>query len=620
MKNYAKGMLAMMLVTSSMAVPTMAVEATSAVQVKSMTQQADAVQNIALDKKWTIRFNQPIAKNVDLRANFHVVDEHGEEMQLLLDISTDRKTVTATPANRYKREMLYTLTVDEGLEAENGKKLKQTVTKKFKTETRDAVSSYEYAKSYIIENTSDTEQTITWKDTADAIVFNSSGDVFTNFSSVKNGYKLAAGKKMHISLHTSKEAPIASDVVMNETTEGVYQTITIAKYGAVRITNDKSQTAKINIIEGTQVANPEMTIYSSSTGKAMSVQRQIAYGFYADKGTTNILSNEYDAPFKLKVPSYTGVKFEEVDEMALKNYYVEPNETVQVTSKIRVNPVITMPIRIMNDHNEEVQYDILSYTGANIAMIMKEEKVTKAASDNEEYIYYDGDTVIHNKQGTKRLRLSAPTRNVVYQPTSEKAITAYDIAPNETVRMTSTQPSSLITGTALEVKNTTNAVQTYDAVEYVNDWFSFNSGHYKVSPNVVGHVNVTQGDNSETILQNTSNAPLHIMAPGRFVKYETHQATVFSTKTLKKGESTTITSSAKSYHGMKNDEFIVTGDVGASYRAKTQQLAGNDEELVHTYSKATDFKERVWYQKKTVITNTSDLPITVAVNKYMNFE
>lgn len=79
-------------------------------------------RDVAVDKKWTIKFSKEISANVVNKDNFQVLDSNGQALQVQVSRGSDGKTVNILPPQqKYKNGQTYSLVIKSstGLKSEN---------------------------------------------------------------------------------------------------------------------------------------------------------------------------------------------------------------------------------------------------------------------------------------------------------------------------------------------------------------------------------------------------------------------------------------------------------------------------------------------------------------------
>lgn len=303
MKKSAAAVLTAMLVTSGMAsIPTSA-NAETTVTPKALKEWQLSTE-IALDKKWTISFNQGISKDVDLTKYVSVVDEQGSVISTKLSLSEDQKKIIVAPVKKYHAAARYTLMIKEGLPSMKGKALKDTIQKKF--ETVNPVSYDMYDKSYLIENTNSGPTTVTLNQPA----FNT---VYKAKSTLGQGYNEVSFNAVG-NLITQNERKFDDTKYYNENTisigfENIVENTSTAPlefYGPARFSNFKDSNEKA------------LTYYTLQPGEQATVCT------IEPKGTE--FSSTYVVQDKTKTGKFTTEQFTKENESTSKdsiefNYY-----------------------------------------------------------------------------------------------------------------------------------------------------------------------------------------------------------------------------------------------------------------------------------------------------------
>lgn len=136
--------------------PAMIVEAKEA-SVTALAKNFAESTDVPLDKRWTITFNKAVSKNADLEKFVYVEDSAKNKVPIEISINTARTKVYVEPIEKYKAGETYQLMISQALTSESGKKLKDTVVKKFTTIGAKQV----FQQSYKVTNTTNEEQEVT---------------------------------------------------------------------------------------------------------------------------------------------------------------------------------------------------------------------------------------------------------------------------------------------------------------------------------------------------------------------------------------------------------------------------------------------------------------------------
>lgn len=76
--------------------------------------------NIEADKSWVVEFNKKIDKNTINNSNILVTDENGQQVPINISIRDDESSITISPKDKYAYGKTYSLTIGDGLKAQNG--------------------------------------------------------------------------------------------------------------------------------------------------------------------------------------------------------------------------------------------------------------------------------------------------------------------------------------------------------------------------------------------------------------------------------------------------------------------------------------------------------------------
>ncbi|WP_096202976.1 GDSL-type esterase/lipase family protein [Bacillus sp. FJAT-45350] len=90
-------------------------------------------KDIAIDKAWTITFNQPIKRETVSSKTLYVLDDKGKQVSTLYKFSDDNKEVTVFPVGIYENGKTYSLHILTGIKDMNGNTLSKNVNMPFTT-------------------------------------------------------------------------------------------------------------------------------------------------------------------------------------------------------------------------------------------------------------------------------------------------------------------------------------------------------------------------------------------------------------------------------------------------------------------------------------------------------
>lgn len=89
--------------------------------------------DIPVNKKWEIKFSQPININ-SISDKIKVIDEKTKkEIPISMSLEKNNRSIVISLIGKYNPESEYSLTIDKGIASSHNKKLKEPITMKFKT-------------------------------------------------------------------------------------------------------------------------------------------------------------------------------------------------------------------------------------------------------------------------------------------------------------------------------------------------------------------------------------------------------------------------------------------------------------------------------------------------------
>lgn len=619
MKKSAAAVLTAMLVTSGMASITTSASAETTVTSKALKEWQSSTE-IALDKKWTISFNQGISKDVDLTKYVSVVDEQGSVISTKVSLSEDQKKIIVAPVKKYHAAARYTLTIKEGLPSIKGKALKDTIQKHF--ETVNPVTYGTYDKSYLIENTNSGPTTVTLNQPADYIVYDKAKQMKRQYMNATD-VKLDEGQLAVISY---KEKAMASaptitsgSASVTDTEQAAFTIVQLEKDGTIELSNlNAKNSIDVYLADDQQGATYEYASYRHSNNSAISMDIATVNSDFSSMmihpSTDSVFTNTSKQTLTIYVPNKS-TSIKQVNEDALSRYALAPQKNAVIFSIVDSLANENMPYKL-TDHLNKGTYNYADYSEKNTSLsfdeaVLKEEYTSKDVNNS-------GESIIENT-GESTIEIVAPARVVNVKETEEKALTYYMLDEGKSMSVTTTEKQPAF-NTVYKSKGT------------------LGQGYNEVSFNAVGNL-ITQNERKfddtkyynenaisidfENIVENTSTAPLEFYGPARFLNFKNSNEKALTYYTLQPGEQATVRTTEPK--GTEFSSDYVVQDKTKTGKFTTEQFTKDNESTSKTSIEFNYYGDTssllAFGDGYQIIKNTGDIELTlIGASRYITFE
>jgi len=316
------------------------------------------------------------------------------------------------------------------------------------------------------------------------------------------------------------------------------------------------------------------------------------------KGETVIENTGKKAMFVYGPQKY--INYAENAEGALNALDLASGESVTVASN---EPSINASyVKVINDE-QRVNYNYAVYDENNVAVSFDRENTTYFLFDPTVGIKKNGTTVIENT-GENTIRILGAKKYVTYEKNKERALMYETLEPNESVTVTTTQPTNQVSKFAMV--NDGRYVK-YNYATYNSNKSSSSFGQKETTYNASIPILSVLKD-GRTVVENTGVQNTTLFGPARHIQYEKNKERPLKYIIINPGESKIITSTEpyvdKSTFYAINDDKYVKFDEQAYYEDGKEYFS----HMIEKEGKGSVF---VMKNGKTIITNKGEKPLRI---------